>query len=379
MNSIYIGLFSYREDYLYLIDAWLDYDKLEVSRNKHLKIKEKEEKMKGLSKLLATGLAAALLLTLVPAVALAGEDSVSGTFKCNAAPTVSSVTLTDGAMTPQTEYTVTVAVGDADNLSDLSTLVLKVWYDSNGGAPTEGEYDAAAANTQTGAVITYTVLGDSFVIDPTGASTTWALGTCTEFDAGEKAATSGDCLFVFTPGKVATKTDGSAVWQVAVKITDSGSQTAFDYDSTPGATMAWYGEVAVTPTSVDFGTLVKGTAFDSYTPQTVYDTSGVNYIANGAYDEKVKATSSWGTATLEIVEKAPSAMTADTFSLKADDTATLGSAVMVDTTGATIDDTDGLTTEAGDDVDNNNLWIQLASSFTSGEYNGNIYYIIAAH
>lgn len=332
--------------------------------------------MKGFRKILAIGLAAAMLLTLVPAVALAGEDSLSGTFKCNSAPTVTGVTLTETAMTPQMEYNVTVAVGDADNLSDLSTLVLKVWHDSDAGNPSEGEYDAASADTQTGAIITYTVSGDDFAIDPS-ASTTWVLGTCTAFDAGEKSSTSGDCIFTFTPGKVATETTGSDNWQVAVKITDSGSQTAFDYDSTPGATMAWYGEVAVNPTSVDFGTLVKGTAFASCTPQTVYDTSGVNYLTNGAYDEKVKASSGWSGATLETVEKAPGSMTADTFSLKADDTATLGTAVMVDTTGATIDDTGTQTTEDGDDADNNTLWIQLASSFTAGTYNGTVYYIIA--
>jgi len=332
--------------------------------------------MKGLRRLLAVVVAGAMLLTLVPALALAAEDSLTGTFACNATPSVTSVTLTETAMTPQTEYSVTVALSDADNLSDLSTVVLKVWYDSDAGNPTEGEYDAATANTQTCAIITYTLSGDTFAIDPS-ASTTWSLGTCTALEAGEKSSTTGDCIFVFTPGKVATETTGTDNWQVAAKATDSGSQTGFDYDSTPGATMAWYGEVAVTPTSVDFGTLVAGTAFADGTPQTVYDASGVNYIANGAYDEKVKASSDWSGATLEPVEKAPASMTADTFSLKADDTATLGTAVMVDATGVAVDDTGTQTTESGDDVDTNTLWIQLASSFTAGNYNGTIYYIIA--
>jgi len=334
--------------------------------------------MKGLGKLLAIMVAAAMLLTLVPTVALADEDSLSGTFSVNAPPSVTSVTLTETAMTPQTEYSVTVAVSDADNLADLNTVVLKVWYDNDAGNPTVGEYDSAAADTQTCAIITYTLSGDTFAIDPS-ASTTWALGTGTPFDAGEKATTTGDCVFVFTPGKVATQTTGSANWQVAAKATDSGSQTGFNYDATPGATMAWYGEVSVNPASIDFGTLVAGTVFADCTPQTVYDTSGVNYIANGAYDEKVKATSAWGTATLEPVETAPGSMTADTFSLKADDTATLGTAEMVDTTGVIIDNTDGQTTEDGDDVDTNTLWIQLASSFTAGQYDGTIYYIIAVH
>ena len=332
--------------------------------------------MKGLKRFLAIMLVAAMLLALVPTVPLAGEDSLTGTFTVNAPPSVTSVTLTETAMTPQTEYSVTVAVSDADNLDDLNTVILKVWYDSDAGNPTEGDYDGAAANTQTCATITYTLSGDTFAIEPS-ASTTWSLGTNTPFDAGEKSSTTGDCVFVFTPGKVATQTTGSANWQVAAKATDSGSQTGFNYDATPGATMAWYGEVSVNPTSLDFGTLVAGTTFAGCTPQTVYDTSGVNYIANGAYDEKVKASSPWGGATLYTTDTDPGSMPADNFSLKADDTATLGTAVMVDTTGATIDDTGTQTTEDGDDVDINTLWIQLASSFTAGDYNGTIYYMIA--
>jgi len=333
-------------------------------------------KMKGLRKVLAVMVAVAMLLTLVPALALAAEDSLTGTFTCNSEPSVTGVTLTETAMTPQTEYSVTVALSDADNLSDLTTVVLKVWYDSDGGNPSEGEYDSASADTQTCAVITYTLSGDAFEIDPS-ASTTWSLGSCTALEAGEKSSTTGDCIFDFTPGKVATEAAGGANWQVAAKATDSGSQTGFAYDTTPGATMSWYGEVSVTPTTVDFGTLIKGTTFAGCTPQTVYDSGGVNYLTNGAYDEKVKATSDWSGATLEPVEKAPGSMTADTFSLKADDTATLGSAVMVDTSGVAIDETGTLTSEDGDDVDVNTLWIQLASSFTSGDYNGTIYYMIA--
>jgi len=334
--------------------------------------------MKGLGKFLAIMVAAAMLLTLVPTVALAAEDedSLTGTFTCNAAPSVTSVTLTETAMTPQTEYSVTVAVSDADDLSDLTTVVLKVWYDSDAGNPTEGQYDGATADTQTCAIMTYTLSGDDFAIEPS-ASTTWSLGSCTAFDSGEKSSTTGDCIFTFTPGKVATETTGGANWQVAAKATDSGSQTGWGYDSTPGATMTWYGEVSVNPTTIDFGTMVAGTAFADCTPQTVYDTSGVNYIANGAYDEKVKASSPWSGATLYTTDTDPSSMPADNFALKADDSATLGSAVMVDTTGATIDNTGTQTTEDGDDVDNNTLWIQLASSFTAGDYSGTIYYMVA--
>ncbi len=331
--------------------------------------------MKGLKKLLAIMLVTAMLWTLVPALALAAEeDTLTGTFTVNAAPSVTSVTLTEGAMTPQTQYSVTVAVSDADYLSDLTTVVLKVWHDSDGGNPSEGEYDGATADTESCAIITYTLSGDTFAINPS-ASTTWALGTCTPFDAGEKSSTTGDCIFVFTPGKVATETTGSANWQVAAKATDSGSQTGFAYDTTPGATMAWYGEVTVGPASVDFGLLSAGTDFGASTIQSV---SSVTYITNGAYDEKVKSNASWGSSS--SLDSTGVCAGADEFALKADDTAALGTAVLVDTSGVIIDNTDGQTTEDGDEVTANNLWLKLASTFTAGTYNsGVITYIIAGH
>ena len=287
-------------------------------------------------------------------------------------PTITGVTLTETAMTPQTEYSVTVAVSDADNLSDLTTVLLKVWYDSDGGNPSEGEYDSATANTQTCAIITYTLSGDTFAIDPS-ADTTWALGTCTPFDAGEKAATTGDCIFVFTPGKVATETTGIAIWQVAAKATDSVSQTGYNFDATPGATMNWYGEIVVTPTSVDFGTLSPGTDFGASTMQNI---SEVIYISNGAYDEQMKSNASWDSPS--TLDATGACTNAEEFALKADDTATLGSAVLVNTTGVTIDDSGTITGEGGDTVTTNNLWLKVASSFTSGTYNsGTITYIIA--
>ena len=331
--------------------------------------------MKGMKKLLATIVIAAMLLTLVPAAALAAEDTLTGTFTVNGAPSVTSVTLTETAMTPQTEYSVTVDVSDADNLSDLITVVLKVWYDSDAGNPLEAEYNSASADTQTCAIITYTLSGDTFAIDPTGAGTSWVLGSCAAFSNPEKSSTTGDCVFIFEPGKVATETTGSANWQVAAKITDSASQTSYGYDTTPGATMAWYGEITVTPTSVDFGTVPAGTDFGASTIQNI---SEVIYISNGAYDEQVKSSSSWGgSSSLDATGVCSGDME---FALKADDTTTLGTAVPFDTTGVAIDDTGTMTVDVtGDNVTTNNLWLKLSSTFsTSGTYSsGTITYLIA--
>ena len=103
----------------------------------------------------------------------------------------------------------------------------------------------------------------------------------------------------------------------------------------------------------------------------------VNYISNGAYDEKVKSSATWtgvpsGTATLSA-----DAGAANEFALKADDSGTLTSAVIVDATGVTIDDTGALTEEAGGDVTTNTLWLKLNATFTKAVYSGTITYIIA--
>lgn len=293
-------------------------------------------------------------------------------------PTVNSVTLTDTSMTPQTEYSVTVTVSDADNLSDLTTVVLKVYYDTDT-TTNETEYDGKTADTQSCAIITYTLSGDSFAIDPS-ADTTWSLGACEAFTSGEKGSTSGDCIFVFTLGKVATETGTGECWQIAAKATDSASLTGWNYDETPGATMAWYGEIDVPDATADWGFVVPGLDFGEDTASEEAVGVTITYISNGAYDKKVKTTSPWsGSSYTATLDSTGACSSANEFALKADDTGSLSSAVLVDTSGAIIDNTGGQTTEAGDQVTTHTLWLKLASSFDSDTYSGTITYIIAEH
>lgn len=294
-------------------------------------------------------------------------------------PTVNSVTLPETSMTPQTQYSVTVVVSHANKLSELSTVVLKVWYDSDGGIPPEGEYNAATANTQTCAIITYTVSTGTFAIQPS-ASTTWVLGTCEAFTAAEKTAPTGDCIFRFKPGKVATETTGSANWQVAAKATAS-TTTGFSYDTTPGAFMNWYGEISLpSPSSVDWGEVDPGTDFGDPTRQPIPPAAiSITYIANGDYDQKVKTTTAtWtgtpsGTATLDATGNCANP---DQFALKADDTNNLTTAVLVNTSGVSIDNTGTQTSESGNTKASNYLWLKLAEVFTKATYNGTITYTI---
>ena len=295
--------------------------------------------------------------------------SIIGTFDLNQPPVVDSVSLTETSLTPQVEYTVTVTVSDADTLDDLSAVVLKLWYDADGGTPLEEEFDAATGNAQNAAVITWTN-GSGFALSA-GDPTTWSLGDCAApADLGE---TSGNFTYVFTVGKVATEASGSAKWQVGAKATDSASQTDFNYDA-EGAAMEWYGEITVPDDiTVDWGTLAAGVDFEN-TRKAIG--AAINYISNGDFDKQVRSAASWsGSTYTAILDPSGATASAQQFALKADDTDGYATAVLVGTSPVTIG-TGTQTAESGSDVTTMNLWIRLASSFQFDIYSGAITYSI---
>jgi hypothetical protein len=281
-------------------------------------------------------------------------------------PTVDAVTFGPDSVTPQVEQTVTVAVSDADGKADLATLVLKVYYDSDGGTPTDAEAEAQTADTQNCAIITWTQSTDIFAIEPS-ASTTWSLGTCSS-----PASLPGDFTFKFTSGKVATETTGSALWQIWAKVTDDASQTDTNYDTTP-PTMQWYGEIDVTTVEVNFDTIELGSDFAT---NNVTDIS-VTYIANGAYNEQVKASSLWGAAPNQVTLNATEEPGDGEFSLKANDDATLGEAVLVSSADYTTFDSGTQTGESGNVESANTLWLSLGLGIPVDTYSGTIYFGIA--
>ncbi|MFC2045271.1 hypothetical protein ACFLUH_01145 [Chloroflexota bacterium] len=333
-------------------------------------------KKKSLALFIVLALVLSLVLSSVPT--MAAEDTSSGTFSNNNPPSIDYVKLYDtettpaevSAMTPQVEYNVRVKVTDADALADLTTIVVKVWYDADGGTPTSGEYDAiAAGNAQTAIIITYTQGTPTWELTEE-ADSSWDLGTCVE-----PGDLSGEFQFKFTAGKVATETATANGWQVAAKVTDDSAETDWDYDA-QGSTMAWYGEINVPDSNtVDWGLVNPGMDWAEGDPSEESLGVTVNYISNGAYDEKVKSSATWtGSATATLSADAGAA---NQFALKADDDDTLTDAVVVDATGVTIDDAGTLTAEAGDDAANNSLWLKLNATFTKAVYTGTLTYIIA--
>jgi hypothetical protein len=335
--------------------------------------------MRGPKKLLALIGTLVLVGAMLMPVAVFGDttDTATGTFSNNNVPSIDYVQLwnTSGpaevtAMTPQVEYDARVKVTDADLKTDLTTIVVKVWYDADGGTPTSGEFDAiSAGDAQTAIIITWTE-GATFVLtEETGSS--WVLGTCV---APEDL--TGYFQFKFTVGKVATEAATANGWQIAARVTDDSAQTAWNYDA-QGSTMAWYGEISGVSGTVDWGTVNPGMDFAEGGSSEEALGVTINYISNGAFDEKVKSDASWTGGSGATLDADGSCTNANEFALKADDSGTLASAVLVDATGVAIDDTGALTEEVGHDAAANALWLKLASTFSKATYSGTITYIIA--
>jgi len=327
------------------------------------------------------------VLSTASSVRAAPSGDVTGTFGINAPPTIGTVSLVETAMTPQVEYIVFVQVTDPDTINDLSTVVLKLWYDVDGGSPLESEYDAIAAdsNAQNSAVITWTAddpggttYSGSDALTP--IATTWSIGVSTlpqpgsGQNPGDFELTTFTFQFVFTVGKVATETSGAAKWQLGAKATDTQAQTSFGFDA-EASNLDFYGEIIVPATTVEFGDLSPGSDFTSNVQNLG---STITFITNGDYDEKVSSSATWVggtfTATLD-----PSGNVTNTqeFALRADDTATFGNSVLVDTIGVIINDTGAQTLEGGTLTTTHALWVRLASSFSKDTYSGIITYIVA--
>ncbi len=312
------------------------------------------------SRMLAIASVLAILGVMVgPGVALAaGTDTVAGSFTTNANIPAVTVNLYDAvgsgevaSMTPGTAYTVKVNVNDPDGKANLNTITLKAWYDSDGGSPSSGEFESAAADVQAGLIVTWTD-GGTFVLTGPGSST-WALGSCVA-----PGTLPGDFEFKFTVGKVATETTGSANWQIAAKVLDEDTtpNNIFAFDShTTDNDMNWYGEVAVSGASVNWGSLAAGQDFAEGDPDEE-NVGSITYVSNGAFNKVVSTTATWSTTA--TLDEDGVTLAANNFSLRADDDDTLADAAYVTTTGGTIGSgTQTLESPAADA--NNGLWIKL--------------------
>jgi len=303
---------------------------------------------------------------------------VTITYISNQPPTVEAVGLYDStrstpvsSIDPQIEYAIKVTITDNNQLSDLSTVKVTLFYDA------DGTYDAGevptSGNSQASAILTCTVgATPNWIIDPTDDGTTWTIesSNCIQPDLN---GTSGDFWFHFKPGKVATETVNPAKWHIHA-VADDGSATSTGYQD--NRDINWYGEIVTNTANISWGKIAAGA--DSSDSANVTGIS-VTHIANGMYAKQVAASSSWTSSSNTMTLNIAGAPVANEFSLKANNSTDPSSAnlVMASPTYITIANNKTPTDECGDTVTTNTLWLKLGSPFAGEVYSGTIYYRIA--
>ena len=317
----------------------------------------------------ALGLAVILALALVVAVnnAMPAPASAATPVITPAATLYnSSENATVTQMSPQQEYAVKVTVADNETIDHLNTVVVKIAIDTDG----DDDYsDLPGADTQTSFIVTCTVGSTPVWSQSPSSSTTWDIveAECTQ---PSLAAPSGIFWFHFKPGKVATE---AMDWDVYVVATDDSALTDSYYDGSD-YDMLWYGEIDVSGTAPNWGTIYPGMDFDNANAK---ESVAVSYISNGNYDAALSTTNwtgSGNTATLNT-SGTPGA---NEFSMKAWSSENLTAADLVTTDAAdcVIDNTGDLTTESGDPNGSNTLYLKIGTPFVPEVYSGTITFYI---
>ena len=285
----------------------------------------------------------------------------------NPPPTVGTIAISPSSMTPQEQWTnITVPVTDGDTLADVNQVNVTVFYDAAGSDPSA----PGTADVQTCAILTWT-RGGSPVWSLAPASTTWQINTGGCSNASD-SLTTGNWVFSFKVGKVATYSPGSDDWDIYAKATDSISQTGNNY--LRDVEMNWYGEITVGTSTISWGTTTPGcTDIVQVTPTAV----NITYICNGNYAEQIKTSQNWTSASGNVTLNTTGNPGAGEFSLKADDDDTIADAVQVLSASYTTFDTGTQTTEAGSAENNNHLWLSLGLGIPVDTYSGTIHFGIA--
>ncbi len=337
---------------------------------------------KGLQIVVAVMLALSLMLLSSPAAYAVTEGEVGGSFQIgNTAPTVDAVELYSdaqltqvaGDMTPLVEYYAKITVSDANYISNINQVRLELFYNATANATMD---TPGVANTQNNAIFTWTKSGSVWAISA-GANSTWTIETTGYVEPATMTNLSGDWVFAFKPGKVATESAGLAgEWDMYGKATDVAPASSDNY--TRSKNILFYSEVTAVSTSTDWGLVTPDTGFaDDINEVTAI---AITYIANGDYSASVKADDWDGTAGgvgAAIYDDTGATSDNDTFSLKADTDAVFTGAVQVLKAGTVVDSAGTLTAEAGDVTTTNTLWLKLAATFADDVYTGSITYIIA--
>jgi hypothetical protein len=173
-------------------------------------------------------------------------------------------------------------------------------------------------------------------------------------------------------GKVATYSGGAADWDIYAEAVSDEAATGYDY--LRDLEMNWYGEVSASTVSVTWSDIVPGSGFSDTTKQTDIT---VTYISNGPYYQKIAASTPWTGGGLNALLNTSGTPGSMEFSLKADDVDNLGTAVVVTDYPTYVAIYVGTqTSESGDEVSTNTIWLAIGT-IRESTYTGTIYYMIS--
>lgn len=334
---------------------------------------------------LAVVLIIAMLAAMIPvAVAvfpggvLAGDNSTDSSHITtyfttgDIAPVVNGITVTDNSnnaattLSPQVEYKIKVDITDNNTLADVASIRVYFYYDADGSYVQPSSF---VADNQTFAVLNWdNVTGGTFTLDAGhGTTSSWSLHGVTP----TLSANNGVFEFHVTPSKVAKYSAAggdNAQWHIYAVATDIAAATGSNYLT--GLEMNWYGEIASVTASVDWGSVALG----STTQSTVVNAS---YYSNGNFSEQVCATTPWTHGSDSVALNTAGTPGSGEFSLKADDTNVVGTAIQVTGSYQDIDATGTITAETGHVVGSNYVWLTLGSTgIPVGQYTGIVYFKI---
>jgi hypothetical protein len=270
------------------------------------------------------------------------------------------------SLTPQQQWTqVTATVSDPDTLADIQQVKITLFYDSNKSHPT---LEPTTGDTRTSAILSWTRTGGWTIDQGDGATWDLNLAGCAR---PADSLTSGDWVFSFKVGKVATATTGASGWDIYGYTADTENTTAVSHQF--DVPMAWYGEVSVSTVLINWGTVDPGSDFSS----NVQTGITITYICNGDFQEQVMTTSPWLHSNEKVWLNTSGTPGNDEFSLKVSTSGSLESALLVNSdTGITIG-TDHQTGEAGLTVSTYTLWLKMGVGILPDQYLGTIYFNIS--
>ena len=200
-----------------------------------------------------------LMVSILPALANTGNntDTTTGYFTIrNQPPYRPNITLyyadrttETTTMTPQTEFAVKIETGDPNGIEDIQNITVYIFYASD--VDDESNCTDNPDNPQVHATYKWEKGEGWTFIGPNG--TTWRINDTRSEGPVDNTSTSGTWWLHFVPSKVATEANESGMWIIKVVVNDLPGNN--NSSKLTGLRMNWYGEINITDTSFDFGTV----------------------------------------------------------------------------------------------------------------------------